>query len=192
MFGSENLKASILETGISRRAFLAAATSVASLACAGRTGRTRSTCPHEFGRRSQERKRPRERLPRVWNRPVDPANHPGAKLRPHPAVTWEDLGGENVCHTIALRYFEIRQGENGVRRVVNYKETLDLFTKCYDFGRAIAPHYKFLFTENYKEVVDEIKARGLLLHHVWGYEPANNRSGPTTRGRFHPRRMTTW
>jgi len=166
------------QDGINRRSFLTAAAGLATLASApttlalqgkgakakagGETGRT------EGGAR---------RLVRVWNRPVDPASHPGAKLRPHPAVTWEDLGGENVCHTIALRYFEIKQGENGVRRVVNYKETLDLFTKFYDFGRAIAPHYKFLFTENYKEVVDEIKARGLLLHHVWGYEPANNRSG---------------
>jgi len=105
-------------------------------------------------------------LPRLWNRPMDPASHPGAKLRPSLAVTWEDLGGENVCHTIALRHFEIKWGENGVRRVVNYKGTLDVFTKFYDFGRAIAPHYKFLFTENYKEVVDEIKARDLLLHHV--------------------------
>ena len=167
-----------LGKGINRREFLAAAASLAPLAGAptalalngedadqkpsGENAATRAATP---------------RLLRVWNRPVDPASHPGAKLRPHPAVTWEDLGGENVCHTIALRYFDIKQGENGTRRVVNYKETLDRFTKLYDFGPAIAPHYKFLFTENYKEVIDEIQARGLLLHHVWGYEPANNRSG---------------
>jgi len=162
---------------MNRREFLTAAASAAGLAYAPAGLAVHNDAESKPSGETARDDGGGRRLPRVWNRPVDPANHPGAKLRPHPAVTWEDLGGENVCHTIALRYFEIRHGANGVRRVVNYKETLDRFTKLYDFGRAIAPHYKFLFTENYKEVIDEIQARGLLLHHVWGYEPANNRSG---------------
>ena len=139
MFKSKNLKTGNPETGLSRRKFLAAAGSVAGLAYApaGLAGPSQDSQTQVDGGAAGREGGGRSLLC-VWNRPVDPASHPGAKLRPHPAVTWEDLGGENVCHTIALRYFEIRQGDNGVRRVVNYKETLDLFTKYYDFGRAVA------------------------------------------------------
>ena len=120
-------------------------------------------------------------LIRVWNRPVDPSRHPGAKARPQPAVTWGDLGGDNICQTIGLRRFQIQRDVSGVQRIVNYKETLDLYTKVYDFGRAIAPNWQMIFCENYREVIDEIKARGLLLHHVWGYLPkeARGANGPS-------------
>jgi len=183
MVKSESLKANGPEAGINRRTFLTAAASVAALTGAplGLAADGKDAEPKPAGEASRPGEGAR-RLPRVWNRPVDPANHPGAKLRPHPAVTWEDLGGENTCHTIALRRFEIKWGDNGSRRAVNYQKTLDLYTKYFDFGHAVAPHWELLFTVNYKEVIDEIKARGLLLHHVWGYEPWSNRSDNDPKG----------
>jgi len=110
-------------------------------------------------------------LPLVWNQPVDPATHPGALSRPVRPTTWEDLGGKNVVHTSALRGFQVKSDAEGRRYVVNFEETLDLYTKVYEFGDAISPNWGFAWTENYRELVDEISRRGLILHHCAGYLP---------------------
>jgi len=109
----------------------------------------------------------------VWNKRVDPASYPWFAERKVKPVTWEDL--DNQLHTTALRQFEIERivDETGKARyrVVRYKETLDLYTKVYDFGRVIWPLYNFVFAENFKEVVDEIANRKLYVFDIWGYVP---------------------
>lgn len=134
-------------------------------------------------------------LPSVWPYPNDPAKFPGHRHRLVKPVTWEDIGGVNSVHTIGLREFEIeildmeevpeeqvrfsriteamfQAAEGRARlRTVNLEKTLDLFTQTFDFGDAIAPWMSFLWTENYKEVIDEIHRRQLIVANVAGHVP---------------------
>lgn len=107
----------------------------------------------------------------VWNQPNDPATHPAALSRPFRPTTWEDLGGKNIVLTSALRGFETQPDGKGGRRAVNIGRTLDLYTRVYDFGQAISPWYSLAWTANYKELIDEIARRRLVVHHSAGYLP---------------------
>ncbi len=132
---------------------------------------------------------------RVWNGEEHPAEHPYFKLRPNNPVTDDDLGGSNAVLTAGLRGFEceilemdeipaeqerfthmnealfqVTEGRARIR-VVNFRETLDLYTVKYNFGDAIAPWHDFLFAENYEEVIDEIAHRGLWLINIGGHIP---------------------
>jgi len=113
-------------------------------------------------------------LPRVWVRPVNPEEYPGFAERPVKPVTRQDF--DHQFQTTALRGFGTDRGPEAPYkyRVINIKETLDLWTKDYDFGRVIWPWWTFLFAENWREVIDELAARRLYLFDIWGYVP----SGP--------------
>lgn len=137
----------------------------------------------------------RTELTRVWNHPSEPEKHPYTKLRPHAPVTNQALGRPLALHTAGLRGFDceilymdevpeeqvrfhrmnealyqVTEGRAKIR-TVNYKETLDLYTKRYDFGDAIAPWINFLFSENVRDVIDEIASRGLYLINIGGHIP---------------------
>ena len=115
------------------------------------------------------------KLPVVWNKKVNPVDYPGFTKRKVKPITWEDL--ENQFHTIALRHLKIKKIDSSSTqsfpkcRVVNIKETLDLYTKIYDFGRVIAPMWSFIVAENFREVVDEIARRKLYISNIVGYVP---------------------
>jgi len=117
-------------------------------------------------------------LPRAWVRPVEPSEYPGFAERAVKPVTRADLG--HAFHTVALRAFgtDRSPAEPPHRfRVVNLAETLDLWTRTYDFGRVVWPMWPFLFAENWREVIDELAARKLYLFDIWAYCP----SGPFER-----------
>ena len=111
-------------------------------------------------------------------RPVNPEDYPGFADRSVKPITRRDL--DNQFHTTAFRAFALdgSPSEPPHRyRIINLTETLDLWTKTYNFGRVLWPHWTFLFAENWREAVDEIAARGLYLFDIWGYCP----SGPFER-----------
>jgi len=114
-----------------------------------------------------------KRLPRIWVEPVNPEDWDDFESRPVKPVTRADLG--HTFQTPALRAFKYDHppNEKGYR-VVEIGETLDLYTKTYDFGKVIWPMWQFLFADNWKEAVDEIAKRDLFLFDIWGYCP----SGP--------------
>lgn len=117
-------------------------------------------------------------LPRVWVRPVNPEEYPGFAERPVKPVTRADL--DNQFQTTAMRAFNLDRAPQAPPhefRITDIKETLDLYTRDYDFGRAIWPNWVFLFAENWREAIDEMAARELYLFDVWNYCP----SGPFER-----------
>lgn len=114
-----------------------------------------------------------DRLPRVWVRPVEPEEYPGFEERRVKPVTRADL--DQQFHTVALRGFSYDRSPAEPPhkfRVVNLKETLDLYTVEYDFGRVVWPMWPFLFAENWREVIDELFARRLYLFDIWAYCPS--------------------
>jgi len=119
-----------------------------------------------------------DRLPRVWVKPVNPEEYPGVAERRAKPVTRADL--DHQLQTTALRGFDADRSPDQPPhqyRVVNIKETLDLYTKDYDFGRVVWPFWTFLFAENWRDAIDEMAARKLYLFDIWGYCP----SGPDNR-----------
>jgi len=114
-----------------------------------------------------------DKLPRVWVKPVNPEEYPGFAQRPVKPVTRADL--DNQLQTTAMRGFGYDRSPAEPPhqfRVINIKESLDLYTKTYDFGRVIWPFWSFLFAENWREVIDELAARKLYLFDIWGYCPS--------------------
>jgi len=109
---------------------------------------------------------------------VDPQIYPEYLKRPVKAVTREDLG--NKIQFTTFRVFTIKDGE-----IINYKEDLDIYTKKFKLGNIIWPFCNTLFAKNFKELVNEIKSRGLYLFDFWGYVPG---SDPTRQswGQYSP------
>jgi len=114
-----------------------------------------------------------DKLPRVWVKPVNPEQYPGFAERPVKPVTRADL--DHQFQTVAMRGFGYDRSPAEPPhqfRIVNIKETLDLYTRDYDFGRVIWPFWSFLFAENWREAIDELAARKLYLFDIWGYCPS--------------------
>lgn len=109
---------------------------------------------------------------------VEPEIYPEYKSRPVKVVTREDL--DNKIQFTTFRIFTIKD-----REVINYKEDLDIYTKMLKLGNIIWPFCNTLFAKNFKELVDEIKSRGLYLFDFWGYVPG---SDPTRQswGQYRP------
>lgn len=115
---------------------------------------------------------------RVYLHYVNPEAYPEYKKRWVKAVTREDL--DNKIQFTTLRTFTI---ENG--KLINYKEDLDKYTKRFILGNIIWPFCSTLYAKNFKDLVDEIKARELYLFDFWGYVPG---SDPTKEfwGQYSP------
>ncbi|MBM3495806.1 MAG: hypothetical protein FJX72_16000, partial [Armatimonadetes bacterium] len=112
-------------------------------------------------------------LPRAWVRPVQPEEYPGFAERRARPITRGDL--DNEFHTVGLRGFEFDRppvAPPDKFRIVRIKETLDLWTKTYDFGRIVWPMWPFLYAENWRDAIDEIAARGLYVFDIWAYCPS--------------------
>ncbi|MBX7258864.1 MAG: sugar phosphate isomerase/epimerase [Candidatus Hydrogenedentes bacterium] len=107
---------------------------------------------------------------------TNPAEHPDFARRHVQPPTYATFG--NHTEFVALRGFPI---ENN--RLVRYAEELDSYTKTYDLGNVIWPHYTMIFAENVPELAEEIKRRGLFLFDLWGYVPG---SGPGDWQQFVP------
>jgi hypothetical protein len=112
-------------------------------------------------------------LPQVWVRPVNPEEYPGFAARRARPITRADLGDR--FHTVGLRGFEFDRPPAPPPesfRIVRLKETLDLWTRSYDFGDIVWPMWPCFYAENWRELVDELAARELYLFDIWAYCPS--------------------
>ncbi len=103
---------------------------------------------------------------RLYNHPMNPRQHPDDLRR---AVQPPDnaLFG-NQTQFSSLRTFD-----------KDYISTLDTYTLKYNLGNILWPDYSLLYRDDLKDIVGEIKNRGLFLFDLWGYVPG---SGPGTAG----------
>lgn len=98
---------------------------------------------------------------------VEPEAYPEYKKRWARAITTKELG--NKIQFTTLRRFNEVDG-----RLVDFKDDLDIYTEQFKLGNVIWPFCSTLYAENFKELVDEIKRRGLYLFDFWGYVPGTN------------------
>ncbi len=92
---------------------------------------------------TQPQVRDRERVdPAKWTRIEDP-------------VTWEDLGGGFV---------------GGAQCGID-DGSLQTYFEHYDFGRVIKPHLGYFLRDGWREMLEQVAARDLIVTSVWGYVP---------------------
>lgn len=122
-----------------------------------------------------------ELLPMVWNRPIDPVSSSNFNVRKTKPVTVEDLRGELYLTGGVARSVQIK---DGVMSPGKLREDLDQWHasslppgesspdgKCHNFGKAITLYFGFLKASNWREAVNELKARQLYLFDVYGFIP---------------------
>ena len=103
---------------------------------------------------------------RLYNHVMNPRQHPDDRRRPVHPPDAALLGDREQF--ISLRWFDD-----------NYKSTIDKYTIEYNLGNILWPVYSFLYRDDFKDIVAEIKRRNLFLFDIWGYVPG---SGPGTAG----------
>jgi len=101
----------------------------------------------------------------LWR--VNPEDYADIKNRLAFPVLRKDLGSELM--TTALRIFPL--DKKGY--ALFWKERLNLYTKTYNFGKALWLHYSFIHAKNFKEILDEIACQGLYIFDIWGYCPSS-------------------
>ena len=108
---------------------------------------------------------PKNRI-RLYNHLMNPRQHPDDQRR---AVQPPDADlFNNQVQFITLRWFDD-----------DYKSSIDKYTVKNNLGNIIWPVYSFLYRDDFEDIVEEIKQRGLFLFDIWGYVPG---SGPGTAG----------
>ena len=120
-------------------------------------------------------------VPRVYDRLMDPAEHPDYHRRHVQPPTWDTFG--NRTQFVALRAFPIE-----ANRIVNYEQELDKYTRQHELCTVVWPAHPVIFTENLGELADELKRRDLFLFDIWGYVPGSGDAGAGPAGswtQFH-------
>jgi hypothetical protein len=84
--------------------------------------------------------------------------------------TWKTFANQTQFTT--LRGFTI---ENDL--LVNWRETLDLYTEQFKLGRVVWPNFTTVYPRNFPELVEEMKRRGLYLFDIWGHVPGSGYEG---------------
>ena len=109
----------------------------------------------------------------VWNSPVIPETDPRFATRKVLPVTYKEFGKK--LHTTALRdlVVDYKKDADFYSRDLSgdYKKNLEVYTRVYDFGDVVWPHWKFVYSENFKDIIDEIARRDLYIFDIWGYIP---------------------
>ena len=98
----------------------------------------------------------------------EPEDHPDYTVRQVKATTREDLG-----HRIQFTSARMFSPDPETFRLRPYQDYLDWYTKVYDLGDVVWPVYNFTDARDAKELIDEIKQRGLYVFDIWGYVPGS-------------------
>ena len=103
--------------------------------------------------------------------PSDPSNHPDYSRYnvKHPTLSTF----ENTTLFATYRGFQI----DDTYQIINYSEDLNKFclNSSTTLGNVIWPMYPMLYTNNFNDVVSNIKQRGLFVTDIWAFVPG---SGP--------------
>ena len=97
---------------------------------------------------------------------VDPGQYPDYERRSVRVPTWKTFKDETQF--MALRGFGEKDG-----KAVDYEAALDEYTKTYRLGDIVWPFFSIVFTQNVRDVVEEIKRRGLYMFDIWGHVPGS-------------------
>lgn len=103
------------------------------------------------------------------------AMYPDYSRRPLRVPTWETF--DHTTQFTLLRVFTQRHGQ-----ICDFQRDLDVYTEQFKLGRVIWPILYHVFADNFRELVAEIKARGLFLFDMWGNVP-----GCSGHGNWPPR-----
>lgn len=109
-------------------------------------------------------------MPALYPYLLDPGIFPDFTRRCVRVPTWDTFN--HAVQFITLRGFTIKKN-----RLINWREDLDAYTKHYKLGKIIWPVFQTVFTENFKELVREIKQRELYLFDIWGHVPGSATDG---------------
>lgn len=101
---------------------------------------------------------------KIYPYPMTPSEHPDYSR--HLVQSPDASLFENKTEFIALRDL-----------TGNYNEKLDLWINKDKLGKILWVSYPFIYQENIKEIVSEIKRRGLYLFDLWGYVPGSGPGG---------------
>ncbi len=97
---------------------------------------------------------------------LDPTIHPDFDRRHVRVPTWKTF--RDRTRLITLRGFGIKD-----RKLVGWRETLDEYVDRFGLGDVLWLQFPTVFTENFWELVEEIKARDLYLFDIWGHVPGS-------------------
>ncbi|MBU4199001.1 MAG: sugar phosphate isomerase/epimerase [Verrucomicrobia bacterium] len=101
---------------------------------------------------------------------LDPTIYPDYTRRTVKVPTWKTF--DNTTQFTTLRCFTQKDG-----RLVDWEKDLDLYVNELKLGRVIWPVFPTLYAENFKDLVAEIKRRGLFLFDFWGHVPGSGTEG---------------
>src|SRR3990172_6247494 len=97
---------------------------------------------------------------RVYTHLVQPENYRDYTRRYVRVPTWRTF--EDRMHCTSIRMFSERDGQ-----LVGFRELLDVYTEEVKLGRVIWPNISALMAGNFRDLVDELKERGLYLFNMW-------------------------
>lgn len=110
-------------------------------------------------------------MKRVYPHLMQPQDYPEFTRRWARATTREDLDGR-------IQFAGLRRFTEEKNRLVDIAEKLDLYTQGpLEMGKVVWPFCSTLSADNFEELVDEVKRRGLYLFDFWGYVPGTNPAG---------------
>ncbi|MGM0879924.1 MAG: hypothetical protein ACQEXQ_02655 [Bacillota bacterium] len=107
---------------------------------------------------------------KVYSHLLNPKEYLHYERHPVQPPSWETF--DNRTQFVALRGFRMKEG-----MIVDYQKTLDKYINTNGLCDVIWPSYPFLFAENVKEVVDELRKRDIFLFDIWGYVPGSGEGG---------------
>lgn len=121
-------------------------------------------------------------MKRVYLHTVQPEHYPEFTRRAAKAVTEKAL--EYKTQFTTIRGFSHQKtdskGWDGAPpiyrgfRLTNIREQIDLMVEKFGLGKVLWPVYGTLFADNFNELVDVCREKGLYLYDFWGYLPGSN------------------
>ena len=105
----------------------------------------------------------------LYDRLLDPREHPDYHRRPVQPPDWETFGG--TPRLIFITDFTITGN-----RIVDYPQALDLVRSA-GLGEVYKCTYTHIFAENLDAFAEEFRKRGLFLFSLYGYVPGSGPGG---------------
>ncbi len=110
-------------------------------------------------------------MKRVYRHLSEPEQYPAFTRRSAKAVTRKALQGK--IQFTSLRGFPT-VSDGGRTRLTEIRETIEMYEDHFHLGKVLWPVYPTLLTENFHDLVDICKEKGLYLYDFWGYVPGSH------------------
>ncbi len=122
-------------------------------------------------------------MPTIYPHELEPESYPEYSRRHVQVPTWNTFGG--VPQFTILRSFtqELVANRTGNIRLTDIREKLDAYVDRFRLGTVVWPHTHTVWAENFPDLVEEIRRRGLYLFDIWSYRPGYMRNGTLSNWR---------